>query len=428
MDRIYLDNAATTPVRREVMEAMIPYFTDKYGNPSSIHSFGREVRRDSDLARERVAAAIGASPEETVFTAGGSEADNMAIKGAALAALGKKKHVITSAIEHHAVLETADSLKRLGFEVTVVGVDEDGLIDPEDVRRAIRPDTFLVSIMHANNEIGTIQPIEAVAAIAHEAGALFHTDAVQSVTHIPVDVHSMGIDMLSLSGHKFYAPKGVGALYIRRGLRISPLVHGGAQERKRRAGTENVAGIVGLGVAIELASAEMDATAAHERELRDMLISGLEQRIPYVKLNGHRAQRLPNNVNMSFLYVEGESLLLNLDMVGIAASSGSACTSGSLEPSHVLMALGMSHEVAHGSVRMTLGRYTTRADIDRVLDVMPGIVAKLREMSPVYEKTACGIKETCVNAHACDVDPVSSDASVGACEGATHSPCSCSGN
>jgi len=428
MDRIYLDNAATTPVRREVMEAMIPYFTDKYGNPSSIHSFGREVRRDIDLARERVAAAIGASPEETVFTAGGSEADNMAIKGAALAALGKKKHVITSAIEHHAVLETADSLKRLGFEVTVVGVDEDGLIDPEDVRRAIRPDTFLVSIMHANNEIGTIQPIEAVAAIAHEAGALFHTDAVQSVTHIPVDVHSMGIDMLSLSGHKFYAPKGVGALYIRRGLRISPLVHGGAQERKRRAGTENVAGIVGLGVAIELASAEMDATAAHERELRDMLISGLEQRIPYVKLNGHRAQRLPNNVNMSFFYVEGESLLLNLDMVGIAASSGSACTSGSLEPSHVLMALGMSHEVAHGSVRMTLGRYTTRADIDRVLDVMPGIVAKLREMSPVYEKTACPIKETCVNAHACDVAPVSSDADAGAREGAAHSPCSCSGN
>ena len=407
MDRIYLDNAATTPVRREVLEAMIPYFTDRYGNPSSIHAFGREVRRDIDLARERVAAAIGASPEEIVFTAGGSEADNMAIKGAALA-----------------VLETAESMKGLGFEVTVVGVDADGLVDPEDVRRAIRPDTFLVSIMHANNEIGTIQPIEAIAAIAHEAGALFHTDAVQSVAHVPVDVHAMGIDMLSLSGHKFYAPKGVGALYIRRGLAISPLVHGGAQERKRRAGTENVAGIVGMGVAIQLASAEMDAMAAHERELRDMLMSGLEQRIPYVRLNGHRTQRLPNNVNMSFLYVEGESLLLNLDMFGIAASSGSACTSGSLEPSHVLMALGMPHEVAHGSVRMTLGRYTTRADIDRVLDVMPGIVAKLREMSPVYEKTACGIKETCANAHACDVAPTSSseDAVVSA------SSCSCSGS
>lgn len=403
MDRVYLDNAATTPVRREVLEAMIPYLTDKYGNPSSIHAFGREVRRDIDLARERVAAAIGASPEEIVFTAGGSEADNMAIKGAALAVRGKKKHIITSAIEHHAVLHTAESLKRLGFEVTYVGVDADGLIDPEDVRRAVRPDTFLVTIMHANNEVGTIQPISQVAEIAHEAGALFHTDAVQSVAHIPVDVRAMGVDMLSLSGHKLYAPKGIGALYIRRGLRLVPLVNGGAQERKRRAGTENVAGIVGLGAAIELAMAEMDQMAAHQSMLRDKLIVGLADRIPHVKLNGHPTRRLPNNVNMSFLYVEGESLLLNLDMNGIAASSGSACTSGSLEPSHVLMAMGMPHEVAHGSVRMTLGRYTTEADIDRVLDVMPGIVAKLREMSPVYEKTTCAIKDMCANADACKV-------------------------
>jgi cysteine desulfurase len=403
MDRVYLDNAATTPVRREVLEAMVPYLTGKYGNPSSIHSFGREVRRDVDLARERVAAALGALPEEIVFTAGGSEADNMAIKGAALAAMGKKGHIITSAIEHHAVLESAEGLGRLGFEVTRVGVDADGLVDPEDVRRAIRPDTFLITIMHANNEVGTIQPIEAVAEIAHEAGVLFHTDAVQSVAHIPVDVRAMGVDMLSLSGHKFYAPKGIGALYIRRGLRLVPLVNGGAQERRRRAGTENVAGIVGLGVAIELAMAERDPMAAHERVLRDRLIAGLEQRISHVKLNGHRTRRLPNNVNMSFLYVEGESLLLNLDMNGIAASSGSACTSGSLEPSHVLMAMGMPHEVAHGSVRMTLGRYTTEADVDRVLDVMPGIVGRLREMSPVYEKTTCAIKETCANADVCDV-------------------------
>jgi len=403
MNRIYLDNAATTPVRREVFEAMVPYLTDKYGNPSSIHSYGREARADLNRAREQVAAAIGAAPEEIIFTAGGSEADNLAIKGTALAMYGEKSHIITSAVEHHAVLHSVESLKRLGFSVTILPVDSEGMVDPEDVKRAITPETCLISIMYANNEVGTIQPIEEISRIAREAGVLFHTDAVQAVGHMPVDVKSLGVDMLSLSGHKFYGPKGVGALYARRGVRLAPLIDGGAQERKRRAGTENMAGIVGMGMAIELAVSEMDEVSAKEERLRDKLIEGLTQRIPDVKLNGHRRLRLPNNVNMSFLYVEGESLLLNLDMEGIAASSGSACTSGSLAPSHVLMAMGIPHEVAHGSVRMTLGRYTEDADVERVLDVMPRIVEKLRAMSPIYVKTECGIKEFCANAHGCDV-------------------------
>lgn len=403
MNRIYLDNAATTPVRREVFEAMVPYLTDKYGNPSSIHSYGREARADLNRAREQVAAAIGAAPEEIIFTAGGSEADNLAIKGTALAMYGEKSHIITSAVEHHAVLHSVESLKRLGFSVTILPVDSEGMVDPEDVKRAITPETCLISIMYANNEVGTIQPIEEISRIAREAGVLFHTDAVQAVGHMPVDVKSLGVDMLSLSGHKFYGPKGVGALYARRGVRLAPLIDGGAQERKRRAGTENMAGIVGIGMAIELAVGEMDEVSAKEERLRDKLIEGLTQRIPDVKLNGHRRLRLPNNVNMSFLYVEGESLLLNLDMEGIAASSGSACTSGSLAPSHVLMAMGIPHEVAHGSVRMTLGRYTEDADVERVLDVMPRIVEKLRAMSPIYVKTECGIKEFCANAHGCDV-------------------------
>ncbi len=403
MNRIYLDNAATTPVRREVFEAMVPYLTDKYGNPSSIHSYGREARADLNRAREQVAAAIGAAPEEIIFTAGGSEADNLAIKGTALAMYREKSHIITSAVEHHAVLHSVESLKRLGFSVTILPVDSEGMVDPEDVKRAITPETCLISIMYANNEVGTIQPIEEISRIAREAGVLFHTDAVQAVGHMPVDVKSLGVDMLSLSGHKFYGPKGVGALYARRGVRLAPLIDGGAQERKRRAGTENMAGIVGIGMAIELAVGEMDEVSAKEERLRDKLMEGLTQRIPDVKLNGHRRLRLPNNVNMSFLYVEGESLLLNLDMEGIAASSGSACTSGSLAPSHVLMAMGIPHEVAHGSVRMTLGRYTEDADVERVLDVMPRIVEKLRAMSPIYVKTECGIKEFCANAHGCDV-------------------------
>lgn len=403
MNRIYLDNAATTPVRREVFEAMVPYLTDKFGNPSSIHSYGREAKAALDGAREQVATAIGATPEEIIFTAGGSEADNLAIKGTALAMRGRKSHVITTAIEHHAVLHPVETLKKLGFSTTILPVDSEGMVDPDDVRRAITPETFLISIMYANNEVGTIQPIEEISRIAREAGVLFHTDAVQAVGHIPVDVDSLGVDMLSLSGHKFYGPKGVGALYVRRGVRPTPLLEGGAQERKRRAGTENMAGIVGMGAAVELAAGELYEMLVHEEMLRDKLIRGLIQRIPDVKLNGHPTRRLPNNVNMSFLYVEGESLLLNLDMQGIAASSGSACTSGSLAPSHVLVAMGIPHEVAHGSVRMTLGRYTQEADIDRVLDVMPGIVDRLREMSPVYVKTECGIKDICAHAHACDV-------------------------
>lgn len=403
MRRIYFDNAATTPVRREVFEAMVPYLTDKFGNPSSIHQYGREARADLNRAREQVASAIGATPEEIVFTGGGSEADNFAIKGTALAMYGKKSHIITSAVEHHAVLHPVENLKNLGFSATILPVDSNGMVDPDDVRRAITPETFLITIMHANNEVGTIQPIEEISKIAREAGILFHSDAVQTVGHIPVDVNSLGVDMLSLSGHKFYGPKGVGALYVRRGVRPVALVEGGAQERRRRAGTENMAGIVGMGVAIELAVDELDETSVQQEALRDKLIDGLIQRIPDVKLNGHPTNRLPNNVNMSFLYVEGESLLLNLDMHGIAASSGSACTSGSLEPSHVLTAMGIPHEVAHGSVRMTLGRYTQDADIDRVLDVMPGIVERLRAMSPIYVKTECGIKDMCANAHACDV-------------------------
>ena len=403
MNRIYLDHSATTPVRPEVVAAMLPYFAGKFGNPSSIHSFGREARVVLDEAREQVAEAIGAQPEEIVFTAGGSEADNMAIKGAAIAALGKKRHVITSAIEHHAVLDTVQSLSRLGFEFTIAPVDSDGLVDPEFVRSAIRPDTFLVSIMHSNNEVGTIQPIAEIAAIAHEAGVLMHTDAVQSFGHVDVDVASLGVDMLSISGHKFYGPKGVGALYLRRGVRVASLINGGAQERKRRAGTENVAGIVGMGLAAKLAIDELDETAYRQSVLRDKLINGLRGRIPDTKLNGHPTRRLPNNVNISYLYVEGESLLLNLDMAGIAASSGSACTSGSLEPSHVLMAMGLSHEVAHGSVRMSLGRDTTEEDVDTVFEVMPRIVDKLRAMSPVYHKTECGISGMCANACGCEI-------------------------
>lgn len=402
MNRVYLDHAATTPVRPEVFEAMIPYFTERFGNPSSIHSFGREARMELDRARERTAAIIGAQPEEIVFTGGGSEADNHAIRGAALAALGKRNHIITSPIEHHAVLDTVNSLKVLGFDVTVVPVNGYGLVDPANVRAAMTDRTFMVTIMHANNEVGTIQPIKEIAAIAHERGALMHTDAVQSIGHVKTDVNDLGVDLLSMAAHKFYGPKGVGALYIRKGLRISSLITGGGQERKRRAGTENTAGIVGMGVAAELAMAEFELEKARETALRDRLIAGLLSTIPHTILNGHPMVRLPNNVNISYMYVEGESLLLNLDMAGIAASSGSACTSGSLEPSHVLMAMGISHEVAHGSVRMTIGRGTTLEDIDYVLSVMPRIVEKLRLMSPTYDRTGeCCIKDLCANTQDC---------------------------
>lgn len=403
MGRIYLDHAATTPVRREVLDEMLPFYTDLFGNPSSIHSFGREVRQHVNIARDRVARALGAEPDEIVFTGGGSEANNLAIKGMAFAQKGRKNHIITSAIEHHAVLDTAKSLESMGFSVTVVPVDGFGMVDPGVVAKAINHNTFLITIMHANNEVGTIQPIEEIGKIAREAGVYFHTDAVQSVGHVPIDVKFLDVDMLSLSAHKFYGPKGVGALYLRKGVKPFSLIHGGGQERKRRAGTENVAGVVGMGKAIELAVAEMDHESQREKGLSSKLINGLFDAVPAIQLNGHRDRRLPNNVNISFRYVEGESLLLNLDMEGIAASSGSACTSGSLAPSHVLMAMGIPHEIAHGSLRMTLGRANTEQDIDVVLEVLPRIVEKLREMSPIYVKSECAIREVCANAADCNI-------------------------
>lgn len=383
MRRVYLDHSATTPVRPEVLEAMLPYFKEKFGNPSSIHAWGREIRSDVEAAREKVASLIGAEAREIVFTAGGSESDNTAIFGAALAAKPGRRHVVTSAVEHHAVLDTVKALKARGYDVTFVPVDEHGMVHPEAVREAVRDDTFLVSIMHANNEVGTIMPIKEIAEIAHERGALMHTDAVQTVGHIPFDVQELGVDLASMSAHKFYGPKGVGVLYIRKGVKLEPLIYGGGQERKRRAGTENVAGIVGLATALELAVAEMPEEAERLAALRDRLIEGIRSKIDHVKLNGHPAMRLPGHVNMSFKFVEGEALLLNLDLKGIAASSGSACTSGSLEPSHVLLAMGIPHEVAHGSVRMTMGRATEAEDVDYVLEVLPPIVEKLRAMSPL---------------------------------------------
>lgn len=383
MRRVYLDHSATTPVRPEVLEAMLPYFKEKFGNPSSIHAWGREVRNDIEAAREKVASLIGAEAQEIVFTGGGSESDNTAIVGAALAAKPGRRHIVTSAVEHHAVLDTVKALKARGFDVTFVPVDEYGMVHPEAVREAVRDDTCLVSIMHANNEVGTIMPIKEIAEIAHERGALMHTDAVQTVGHIPFNVQELGVDLASMSAHKFYGPKGVGVLYIRKGVRIEPLIHGGGQERKRRAGTENVAGIVGLATALELAVAEMPKEMERLTALRDRLIEGIRSRIDHVKLNGHPTMRLPGHVNMSFRFVEGEALLLNLDLKGIAASSGSACTSGSLEPSHVLLAMGIPHEIAHGSVRMTMGRATEAEDVDYVLEVLPPIVEKLRAMSPL---------------------------------------------
>ena len=385
MERIYLDNAATTRVRPEVAEAVLPAMTETYGNASSVHSFGREAKKAMEKARAQVAAAIGAKKEEIYFTAGGSEADNWAIKGAAHALRKKGLHIITTAIEHHAVLHTCQALEKEGFEVTYLPVDEYGLVTPEQVEAAIRPDTILVSVMAANNEIGTIEPIAEIGAVCRAHKVLFHTDAVQAVGHMPLDVAAMQIDMLSLSGHKFYAPKGVGALYIRTGVRIENLIEGGAQERNRRAGTENVPAIVGMGKAIELITAEMAEENARISGLRDRLIAGILDAIPESRLNGHPTKRLPGNVNVSIRYIEGEALLLSLDMAGIAASSGSACTSGSLDPSHVLLAIGLPHEIAHGSLRLTIGRDNTQAEIDRVLEELPKIVSRLRAMSPLYD-------------------------------------------
>ncbi len=386
MRRIYLDHAATTPVDPRVVEAMLPYFTEKFGNPSSIHWYGRETRAALDQARAEVARLLGAAePSEIIFTGGGSESDNMAVKGAAHALRDKGRHLITSAVEHHAIYDAMGYLEREGYRVTYLPVDADGLVDPDDLRAAIADDTILVSIMHANNEVGTIEPIEELAAVAHERGVLFHTDAVQTVGALPVNVRAMGVDMLSLSAHKFYGPKGVGALYVRRGIKLTQLIHGGGQERNRRAGTENVAEIVGLAAALRLAVEELPARAAELTALRDRLIEGVLAGVKHVRLNGHRTKRLPGNANFSFEFVEGESLLLNLDLAGVAASSGSACTSGSLEPSHVLLGMGLCHEIAHGSLRLTLGRDNTADDVDYVLSVLPGIVGKLRAMSPLYE-------------------------------------------
>ena len=385
MQKVYLDNAATTKVRNEVVEAMLPYFTEYFGNPSSLPLFAREAGKGLDTARAQVAKALNAKPEEIIFTGGGSESDNMVLRGIPEAYKKKGKHVITSAVEHHAVLHTLEAMEKEGrVEVTYLPVDEYGMVTAEQVEKAIRPDTVLVSIMFANNEVGTIMPIEQIGETCKKYGVLFHTDAVQAVGHVPVDVEKMHIDLLSLSGHKFHGPKGVGALYVRKGVRIPALILGGAQERRKRAGTENVPGIVGMGKAIELATAELEDNAAKMKVLRDRLIFGIPARIPDVKLNGHPTERLPNNVNFSIRFIEGESILLMLDLNGIAASSGSACTSGSLDPSHVLLAMGLSHEVAHGSLRLTLSEFTTPEEIDYVLDTLPPIVEKLRAMSPLY--------------------------------------------
>ncbi len=392
---IYLDHNATTPIDPRVFEAMKPYLTDLFGNPSSIYRAGQDVRKVVEDARDTLAGLLGASPREIYFTSGGTESDNTAIKGIALNR--GSGHIITSAIEHPAVIEVVKWLEKQGFTATYVGVDSDGLVDPDDVMKAIRDDTIVVSIMHANNEVGTIQPIEDIAALAHERGIPFHTDAVQTAGKLPIDVDAMGIDLLSLSAHKFYGPKGTGALYVRRGTKFDPCVHGGHQERGLRGGTENVAGIIGLGKAAEIAAAEMDEESVRIRRLRDKLESGLAERIEDIRFNGHREKRMYNTASVIVKYVEGEAMLLNLDYHGVAASSGSACTSGSLDPSHVLLAMGLPAPIAHGSLRFSLGRATTDEGIDSVLEVLPPIVGKLRAMS-AFPRNGSTEGSTCTNA------------------------------
>lgn len=386
MEKIYLDNAATTPVRKEVVDAMLPYFTESFGNPSSVYQIAQMNKKAIDDARETIANTLGAKANEIFFTSGGSEADNWAIKGIAHAHKAKGNHIITTKIEHHAVLHTCEFLEKNGFEVTYLDVDEYGMVHPEEVEKAIKDTTILISIMYANNEIGTINPIKEIGEIAKAHKIPFHTDAVQAVGQVRIDVNEQNIDLLSLSGHKINGPKGMGVLYIRRGLKIENLIHGGAQERGRRAGTENVPGIVGLAKAMELAYTDFDAKIEKMTKLRDKLINGILQAIPYTKLNGHPTMRLANNSNIGVQYVEGESLLLLLDMNGISGSSGSACTSGSLDPSHVLLAIGIPHEKAHGSIRFTLGNQNTEEEIDKVIEVMPGIVQRMRDMSPLWEE------------------------------------------
>ena len=382
---IYLDNAATTKTAPEVVEAMLPYFSEHYGNPSSVYSFAGESKKAVTEAREKIAQALGAQTNEIYFTAGGSESDNWALKATAEAYKNKGNHIITTKIEHHAILHTCEWLEKQGFEVTYLNVDENGVVKLEELKKAIRPTTILISVMFANNEIGTIQPIKEIGEIAREHGILFHTDAVQAFGQVPIHVDEYHIDMLSASGHKLNGPKGIGFLYIRNGLKLRSFVHGGAQERKRRAGTENVPGIVGLGTAVERAMRTMEERTAKETELRNYLIDRVLKKITYTRLNGHRTTRLPNNANFSFQFVEGESLLIMLDMEGICGSSGSACTSGSLDPSHVLMAIGLPHEIAHGSLRLTLNEEITKEDLDFVVEQLKRIIDRLRSMSPLYE-------------------------------------------
>ena len=382
---IYMDNAATTQVYPEVFDAMKPYFTEFYGNPSSIYSFAGNSKKAVEDARKTIADFLGARTEEIYFTGGGSESDNWALKATADAYANKGKHIITSKIEHHAILHTCEYLEKKGFEVTYLDVDENGFVNPADVEKAIRPDTILVSIMTANNEIGTIEPIAEIGKIAKDHGVLFHTDAVQAFGHIPMNVDEMNIDMLSASGHKINGPKGIGIMYIRKGVKIGSFVHGGAQERQRRAGTHNVPGIVGIGKAVELARDNMKERMEYETKLRDHLISRVMEEIPYAKLNGDKVKRLPNNVNVCFRFIEGESMLILLDQNGVCGSSGSACTSGSLDPSHVLLAIGLPHEIAHGSLRLTLSEKNTMEEVDFTVDKLKGIIERLRSMSPLYE-------------------------------------------
>jgi len=387
---IYMDYASTTPMDPEVLRAMVPYFSDMFGNPSSVHAFGQEAWQAVEKARETVAAAIGANSEEIVFTSGGSESDNFAVKGIAFGRKDKGNHIITSSVEHHAILETCRFLEKNGFVTTRLPVDETGTVDPADVEKAITDRTILISIMHANNEIGTMQPIAEIGKIARKQGIVFHTDAVQTFGRLPVNVNDLNVNLLSASGHKIYGPKGVGILYVRKGTRIQSFIHGGQQEKGRRASTHNVPGIVGMGKATELAVASMDKEAGRLISLRDKMIRGILENIEDSRLNGHPIQRLPNNVNVSIEYVEGESLLLALDMEGIACSTGSACASSSLEPSHVLTAIGLPHETAHGSLRFTLGGHTSEEDIDYAVGVLPAIVGRLRAMSPLYKKRSQG--------------------------------------
>ncbi len=384
--RLYMDYSATTPVKKEVLDEMMPYYTTYFGNASSFHQFGREAKEGLDKAREQVAALINAQPREIFFTNGGTESDNWALQGVAFSRKNKGNHIITSKIEHHAILHTCEYLEKVhGFEVTYLDVDADGKVDLEQLKQVISDNTILVSIMYANNEVGTIQPIKEITEIAHKYGALMHTDAVQASGNIPVDVKDLDVDLMSMSSHKIYGPKGIGALYMKKGIKIHNFIHGGAQEKKKRAGTENIPAIVGYGKAAELAKANMEHHVTELTRLREKLINGIVETIPHIKINGHRTDRLPGNANISFEFIEGEGILLLLDQLGIGASSGSACTSGSLDPSHVLMALGLPHELAHGSLRLTVGDFTTEDDIDYILENLPKVIARLRDLSPLYQ-------------------------------------------